>query len=851
MAKTNMDKMSIKKYLAWTIALLALCSSASAALTDDLQLYYRFEETALNYVDSEINLNFTTLGGHSAPTRTSGVLNYGQDFDGAADHIETVTDTVFESTNWTWCAWVKPDASNTRLLDVYNNNGATYYGFYFDIQGSGGTFSATYYTGSGSTSHTCKSSGQITAGIWQYVCAVSDEANNQCDLYINGTEVINYTTHEGGSDISWWSGNHEIKLGENFYAGDVDEMGMWTRELTSAEMTELYNSGAGLDPTIPPSQSNTTVNFTATDDFDNSIISTFTTQITWSNGTVQTETTTTGGVYLNLGLQNISLTANATYNTTDYYDLTVLNQAVTANTSNTVTANMYQAVVTMQATEKISSNTITGTYYTGSKSGATFNLTAADHNITFENSSYYNRTQEFTITALTNTTLTVTDVHTAEWNITVYSAVTGAVITNYDINLTSVNHSSWTGENSSSATGYYNFTGINGTYTAIIDATGYVPQYFNFTIDAKTGAANFSVMTTNNIDFTIYEEENQTVLAGYNITLELIGSNAAYNFSTMNGTLYVDLLSPQNYLIRYSDTNGTYAERFYYFNLTNRSSNSIDLYLLSTSAPGYAAITTTVYDETNHFVEGAIIKVLRYYLDTNSYIIVEMAKTNFEGVTTLHLKQNEEFYKFIVEYPQGTTKKETNPTQIYATTLNFQILLATETGARYENSLGVETSLTFDETNNRYRLYWNDGSNAMSQICMVTDRLTQFRNESVNNTCSTASTGIMYHAVNNITGYTYQSRALAYFSDPPATLSSLYYTFTAYNPIGTIGLFILILVTVVFMFIGHWNLAAAIVLTPIPTLLASIAQIIPIPAYVTVPLEIIAIIVAYLISTRA
>jgi len=333
------------------------------------------------------------------------------------------------------------------------------------------------------------------------------------------------------------------------------------------------------------------------------------------------------------------------------------------------------------------------------------------------------------------------------------------------------------------------------------------------------------------------------------VTIELIGDVAAYNHTTTTGSLYIDLLVPQFYLIRYY-SNQSYDQRFYFFNLTNRSSTDISLVLLDNSSEGYDTITATVYDETNHFVEGAYIKVLRYYIDTNSYRIVEMSKTNFEGVTQLLQQKNEEFYKYIIEYPFGTIRKETEPMQPYTNSMNFQILLGTYTGEEYYNTQGVSYNLSFLLATNEFRLFWNDDRNALSEVCLHVDQITNFRNTTVSRTCQSGATGILYAAVTNTTGSTYQAHAYADFGSNEQFLDARYHTFKATNPLAGLGILAVILLTIVFACIGIWNIAVAVSLTPVPAMLASIAYIIPIPAYVTIPMEIVAIIIAVVISSR-
>lgn len=841
----------MRKLTIWILALLCLATAVAAIDTGSLWARYDMEGTG-DMEDSHGGHDIAEQG--TVPSQTGKNGNARGPYSTSNYFYNASVPDVLQSLSVSmWVYHFETDAGGTFFRVNADGNGHEHQWGTYDYSPVD-TMGYTAVTGSGGPYPTLRANHVESPGHWWMYTATLNMSNGNTSLFINGTLMDTDTAGTAVATALKQVTIGALDNGASLPAADsyFDEITIWSKELTAQDVADLWNDGDGcFYPFDSCDAATTDLTLQAQDDFNGSSINSFSVNISWGNGTVSEYSTTNGSIAL-VNISDSNLTINVTfYNATDYYNLTLYDQDVPANTSTTITAGVYQAVVTMQATEKVTGNATSTTFYTGSKSGTVFNLTAGNHNITAVTPGYYNRTQQFSISALTNTTQTITDVYSAHWNITIYNLINGSVVPNYDINITSLNYTSWTGENSSSTTGSYNFSAVNGTYQVTIDAEDYILHTFNFTVNATSGGVNFSLYTTNSLNFTFYDEETQACLSGYNITVELIGDLQAANYSTMNCTLYVDLLTPQGYIIRYDDTNGTYGERFYYFNLTNRSNTAIDLYLLNNGTEGYTAVTATVYDETNHHVEGAIIKALRYYLDTNSYIIVDMGKTNFEGVTTLNLKQNEEFYKFIIEYPQGTTKKTTEPTQIYASTLNFQILLSTTTGARWYKSVDTIANVTFDTTNNWFRLEWNDPQNTLSRICLHTNLLTQFRNETINNTCSTSAAGVMYHPVDNVTGYTYHSQALAYYSDPPAPLAAAYHTFLATNPIGAIGLFMLVLVTIAFMFVGRWNLAVAVVLTPIPTMVASVAGLIAIPAYVTVPIQIVAVIIAYIISTRA
>ena len=86
----------------------------------------------------------------------------------------------------------------------------------------------------------------FTVGTWKhYVCI---KAGNNRKVYINGSLVYNQT-----SSVSYNNTTNTISIGRYPggtlpFQGLIDAVGIWQRELTSEEITTLYNNGNGLEP---------------------------------------------------------------------------------------------------------------------------------------------------------------------------------------------------------------------------------------------------------------------------------------------------------------------------------------------------------------------------------------------------------------------------------------------------------------------------------------------------------------------------------------------------------------------------------------------------------------------------
>ena len=86
----------------------------------------------------------------------------------------------------------------------------------------------------------------MSTGTWYFLCAVFDLSNGNIILYVNGVAV-------GSLDVtasSFVNANpHRIRLFDFAESGSgsvrVDEVGIWSKALSAAEVSELYNNGAG------------------------------------------------------------------------------------------------------------------------------------------------------------------------------------------------------------------------------------------------------------------------------------------------------------------------------------------------------------------------------------------------------------------------------------------------------------------------------------------------------------------------------------------------------------------------------------------------------------------------------
>jgi hypothetical protein len=85
-------------------------------------------------------------------------------------------------------------------------------------------------------------SSAITTGSWVHLVAVDDGSNRQ--IYIDGTQEASDANggHTFGT-VNWAIGRRE-NFGDFYHAGDIDDVRLYDKALSSTEVSNLYNNGS-------------------------------------------------------------------------------------------------------------------------------------------------------------------------------------------------------------------------------------------------------------------------------------------------------------------------------------------------------------------------------------------------------------------------------------------------------------------------------------------------------------------------------------------------------------------------------------------------------------------------------
>lgn len=222
------------------------------ALTTNLVAYWKLDESSGNAADS-VGSNTLT---NSGVTYGTGKINNGAVYDSSTDKLE-ISDASQSgldlSGDCSFSFWWKgtPQSHGTSsFIDKVSVTGDNRsYRLYFDNPSGSQTLEADIYqNGTGTIVDAFISSCSLSDNTWYHLAFTWGASTKKGNWYVNGSALGELT---GSAATSIYNGTAPFRLGQardslnNSANGTLDEVGIWSRVLTSTEITELYNSGNG------------------------------------------------------------------------------------------------------------------------------------------------------------------------------------------------------------------------------------------------------------------------------------------------------------------------------------------------------------------------------------------------------------------------------------------------------------------------------------------------------------------------------------------------------------------------------------------------------------------------------
>jgi len=213
-----------------------------SALNNEVHLNYNFDETSGSVLDQTDNSNDGTYTG--SDRENGGIIGSSYGYDGTVK--TTFPDMDFSSGEATVSMWVNPSftCGSEKWAFAYRDAEMTFGNLRFcdggDVVGSLGNIGVSMSSGFNFTG-------------WQHI-VISGSTSGTVSLYINGNLEDSDTSSASGSGAFYGEIGGDGSATARDFEGDIDEVTIWNRTLTSDDVLEIYNSGIGITYPFPTGQ---------------------------------------------------------------------------------------------------------------------------------------------------------------------------------------------------------------------------------------------------------------------------------------------------------------------------------------------------------------------------------------------------------------------------------------------------------------------------------------------------------------------------------------------------------------------------------------------------------------------
>lgn len=212
-------------------------AATSTANASGLVGYWTFDGKNLtpNVRDSSLSGIHGRIIGQTSTTTVAGKIGQAMYFDAVNDYISLPSTPITNVANPnTICAWVKVNTTSGDQTIMGNGVDGSNYIMLHILSGGG----LAYTHVSGGTSHGKSKASMLTANTWSHACGVWD--GTAVSLYKDGVALTSL------SDVSYLPTGALIgsrnASADRLMNGAIDEVRVYNRALTAAQILQLYNS---------------------------------------------------------------------------------------------------------------------------------------------------------------------------------------------------------------------------------------------------------------------------------------------------------------------------------------------------------------------------------------------------------------------------------------------------------------------------------------------------------------------------------------------------------------------------------------------------------------------------------
>ncbi len=220
-------------------------SPNGGTLSNGLVGYWKMDESSWNSTSGEVldysgnAFNGTALPSGSAPTTANGKFGNAGSFDGSNDYV-TAPINILGYTEITYAAWIKSSSapSSNKYNVITGNLGRS--GIYIDTNGKANARAFD------TNDHYAVGTSTVTDGTWHLLVATYNRQQTKTSIYVDGRleNSISFYPVILTSTTSYIGENPNTSV-DVFYSGSMDELRLYNRTLSPAEVSQLYNYAPG------------------------------------------------------------------------------------------------------------------------------------------------------------------------------------------------------------------------------------------------------------------------------------------------------------------------------------------------------------------------------------------------------------------------------------------------------------------------------------------------------------------------------------------------------------------------------------------------------------------------------
>lgn len=221
---------------------LTYVAAAGVHLLNTLISYWKLDEASGTRADSQGTNSLTAINGTLG---AAGKINNGANFVSASSQKLTHADNsdLRVSSDFTFSAWVKITTQAGGYVFIKNNDPSSFQDYQMAYDPTQG-----FYFGAGRATAFADAAvmgAPVSNGVWTHIVSWYDSGTGHSYMRVNDTTTyasINALGPNQTASAFFIGGGDSL----NFINALIDEVGFWKRKLNAAEITALYNSGAGL-----------------------------------------------------------------------------------------------------------------------------------------------------------------------------------------------------------------------------------------------------------------------------------------------------------------------------------------------------------------------------------------------------------------------------------------------------------------------------------------------------------------------------------------------------------------------------------------------------------------------------